>query len=616
MSKAKEILKSRFGFDEFRLEQGRIIESVLQKKDTVVLMPTGGGKSLCFQIPALILPGMTVVISPLIALMRDQVNALRLNGIAAAFLNSTQTEAERAATLAAVRRGEIKLLYLAPERLFFNDSEFVDALKEFNVSLFAIDEAHCISQWGHDFRPEYLRLAALKREFPGVPVIALTATADKLTRADILEKLALRSPQVFISSFDRKNIHYFIEPKENHRKKLLEYLSTRKNESGIVYALSRQSVDEIAGELHKRKFSALPYHAGLDKETRDKNQDQFIEDKVKIIVATIAFGMGIDKSNVRFVIHMDMPKNIESYYQETGRAGRDGLKSEAVLYYGPGDVVKLKSFAQIDGNARQTEILTRKLNQMARFCESRSTCRRKFLLNYFDEACADTCASCDACLNKYEKHDATDKARQALGAVVAIGPFGVNYIIDVVRGSKSAKMREHHTKLPVYGSGATTGKEEWRQLFYELIEMAYLSQEGEYPVLRLTKKGQSVLEEGEEVLLTKFAGREKAVVSDLPHDEELFALLKTLRWDLASEASVPAYLIFSDATLRELATYLPTDKEALRRISGFGEIKLAKYGDAFLEIVKTYAAGKNLPSRITEKQEKKKPASSWSFLQD
>ncbi len=413
LEKAREILKHKFGYDAFRSEQEAIIEAVTSGRDCLVLMPTGGGKSLCYQIPALVLDGIAVVVSPLIALMKDQVDALRSNGIDAAFLNSTQTAAQQVEVFRAARDGTLKLLYVSPERLLQSGDQFLDFLQGLKVSLVAIDEAHCISSWGHDFRPEYLKLALIKQLLPNVPVIALTATADKLVRNDIVERLNIAHAEKFVASFNRPNIFYAVEPKQSSYRRLLEYLSTRRDESGIIYCLSRASVDSLAADLTDEGYSALPYHAGLDKDTRDRNQLQFINDDVKIVVATIAFGMGIDKSNVRFVVHMDLPKNIESYYQETGRAGRDGLPSDALLFYTWADVLKLKGFAEVEGNREQSEIMLKKLDKMAEFGDLR-TCRRRFLLNYFSEELNENCDNCDNCVTKVETFDGTIIAQKAL----------------------------------------------------------------------------------------------------------------------------------------------------------------------------------------------------------
>src|SRR6187549_1227922 len=457
-----EALQKYFGYSTFRLEQEAIISSVLQKKDTFVLMPTGGGKSLCYQIPALVFDGLTIVISPLIALMKDQVDALRVNGIQAAYLNSTQSYYEQEEILASVRSKNLKLLYLAPE------SNFIKRLSAFDVSLIAIDEAHCISHWGHDFRPEYLVLSHLKRSMPHVPVIALTATADRLTQKDILEKLELNNPTTFLSSFNRPNICYTVAPKQNSFEKLLTFLESRKDESGIIYCLSRTSTERIANDLKEEGFDALPYHAGLPKEIRAKHQDMFLRDETKIIVATIAFGMGIDKSNVRYVVHMDLPKNIESYYQETGRAGRDGLESEALLFYSYADVSKMKKFVAIDDNPEQTQVYLRKLDQMAIYGDL-STCRRKYLLNYFDETTTDYCGHCDVCLTRIELVDGTVAAQKVLSAVTRVSErFGAGYIIDLLRGSNSAKIQEEHKQLKTFGIGADISKEEWTTIIREL----------------------------------------------------------------------------------------------------------------------------------------------------
>ncbi|HVE55859.1 MAG TPA: DNA helicase RecQ, partial [Pyrinomonadaceae bacterium] len=465
---AQEILKNKFGYDSFRMNQQAAIEAVLAKKDCVVLMPTGGGKSLCYQIPSLILDGLTLVVSPLIALMKDQVDALKANGVEADFLNSSQTSREQTEVFQSVRQGKTKILYVAPERLLQSGDQFIDFLRDLKISLFAIDEAHCISSWGHDFRPEYIQLGKLKRYFPEIPVIALTATADKLVRKDIFERLNIRSAEVFVSSFNRPNIYYRIVPKRNSYAQLLDYLAERRDESGIIYCLSRSSVDNLANDLRAEGFSALPYHAGLDSETRDRHQELFLKDEVKIVVATIAFGMGIDKSNVRFVVHLDLPKNIESYYQETGRAGRDGLQSEALMFFSWGDVNKLKGFAEVEGNQRQSEIMLKKLNTMGKFGDLK-TCRRRFLLDYFSEELTADCGHCDNCNTEFEKFDGTIIAQKALSAVARTGQrFGLSYLIDFLRGSQAKTIRDEHKNLKTYGIGADVSKNNWFDYFNDL----------------------------------------------------------------------------------------------------------------------------------------------------
>ncbi|MFZ6013458.1 MAG: DNA helicase RecQ, partial [Bacteroidota bacterium] len=508
------ILQKKFGYPSFRLNQEAIINAVLQKKDTFVLMPTGGGKSLCYQIPALLQGGLTLVISPLIALMKDQVDALRVNGIEAAYVNSTQSYQEQEEVMYKARTKQLKLLYLAPERLLGDkknsstDSStnlaFLNTLGTMEISLIAIDEAHCISHWGHDFRPEYLMLAQLKRSLPNVPVIALTATADKLTRKDIVEKLELKDSSIFISSFNRPNIRYTVAPKQSNYEALFQFLSTRKEESGIIYCLSRKSTEQVAENLVSNGFQALPYHAGLERDQRTRHQEMFLRDEVKIMVATIAFGMGIDKSNVRYVVHMDLPKNVESYYQETGRAGRDGLESEALLFYSFGDVHKLKRFAQIEGNEEQTEVFLKKLDQMGRFGEL-VTCRRKYLLNYFDETSDDYCGNCDICLSTAELYDATIVAQKVISAIIRLEErFGSGYVIDFLRGSNNAKMLEEHKALKTYAVGADIGKTEWNRIIRELTERGYLAKTGGmYPVLKTTEKSNLVIKGLEKVMLTK-----------------------------------------------------------------------------------------------------------------
>ena len=611
--RAQEILKNQFGYDSFRMNQQAAIETVLAKKDCVVLMPTGGGKSLCYQIPALMLDGLTVVISPLIALMKDQVDALRANGVDADFLNSTQTGREQTEVFQKIKTGRTKLLYVAPERLLQQGDLFIDFLRSIKVSLFAVDEAHCISSWGHDFRPEYIQLGRLKRLFPEIPVIALTATADKLVRQDIFERLGIGDAQLFISSFNRPNIHYRIEPKRNSYGQLLDYLEKRRDESGIIYCLSRNATESLAADLRDEGFSVLAYHAGLDKATRDRHQELFLNDEVKIVVATIAFGMGIDKSNVRFVVHCDLPKNIESYYQETGRAGRDGLESEALLFFSWGDVNKLQGFAEVEGNRQQTEIMLRKLKQMGEYGDLK-TCRRKFLLSYFGEELPENCGNCDNCLKDFETIDGTIIAQKALSAVYRTGQrMGLGYLVDFLRGSQSQKIWDSHKNLKTYGVGADISRSEWFEYFRDLISQGYLKQsDGQFPTIMLTEKSDDVLRGNVRVELIKATVKEEkkqtsAFAADVSYDyfKDLFADLKKVRTEFARAENVPPYVIFSDATLVEMATFLPLSLDEMRRISGVGDLKLEKYGMDFLEIIKDYCDRENLESRIELKAPKR-----------
>ncbi|MCW5961438.1 MAG: DNA helicase RecQ [Pyrinomonadaceae bacterium] len=613
ITRAKEILKHQFGYDSFRMNQEAAIEAVLEKKDAVVLMPTGGGKSLCYQIPALMLDGLTVVVSPLIALMKDQVDALVNNGVNAAFLNSSQSNQEQIEVFQRIKSGDLKLLYVAPERLLQSGEQFIDFLESINVSLFAIDEAHCISSWGHDFRPEYIQLGKLKRYFPEIPIIALTATADKLVRKDIFERLNITRAELFISSFNRPNIYYSVEQKRGSFEKLLDFLEPRREESGIIYCLSRASTESLAMDLKDEGFSALPYHAGLTRETRQKNQELFLNDDVKIIVATIAFGMGIDKSNVRFVVHMDLPKNVESYYQETGRAGRDGLESRALLFFSWGDVIKLKGFAEIENNQQQSEIMLKKLNQMGEYGDLKS-CRRRFLLKYFDENLNKDCAHCDNCDTDFEKFDGTVIAQKALSAVARTDQkMGLTYLVDFLRGSKSQKIWDSHKNLKTYGVGADISKDDWFEYFRDLIQQGFLAQtESQFPAIVLTETSLDVLKGERKVELYKITEKKEEKLSLVgqqapPYEKPLFDELKTLRTALARKENVPPYVIFSDAALIEMATYLPLSTADMLKISGVGDVKMSKYGTEFLAIIARYTEKNELSSKIGLKSKRREP---------
>ena len=601
-----QVLQQSFGFQQFRGQQKEIIDHLLQGKDAMVLMPTGGGKSICYQLPALILPGLTIVVSPLIALMKDQVDALRLNGVAAEFLNSTLDYYQQQSILQQLENGQLKLLYVAPERLMANEGAFLKKLKQHQVSLFAIDEAHCISHWGHDFRPDYRLLENVKTVYPSVPMVALTATADKLTRQDIVKKLNLKAPGIFVSSFNRANIRYTVVPKRDSYESLLQFLSKFPGEGGIIYCLSRASTESLAVKLEEDGFQALPYHAGLNRETRELHQNKFQKDEVQIIVATIAFGMGIDKSNVRFVVHMDLPKNIESYYQETGRAGRDGLPSEVLLFYSFGDVIKMKNFINLPDHPHQEKILHKKLMQMSSFCEI-NTCRRQFLLRYFDEESGDYCGECDHCLGKYEKVESTVPAQKVLSAVARLKEsYGAGYLVDFLKGSSSQRIKSYHKSLKTFGVGNEWSGSQWKDFIDDLVTNNYLEKStGSYPVLKLNEESWKVLKGESEVWLRK---RKKQVVVQTERNEteglikELYQDLKILRRQIADSEGLAPYLILSDASLQELATYLPLKTTDLTLISGFGKIKTEKYGFAFLATIKDYCEQAGLVSRMANKR--------------
>lgn len=616
MEKSTQILQQYFGYNNFRLEQASAVKNVIAKKDTFVLMPTGGGKSLCYQVPALVLEGTAIVISPLIALMKDQVDALLANGISAAFLNSSMNPLEQNETFQKLKDGKLKLLYMAPEKLSADNGSFLNFLKSINISLFAIDEAHCVSHWGHDFRPDYLFLNGLKRQFPTIPIIALTASADEITRQDIIKQLNLHDPTVLISSFDRANIKYFVQSKQSVLHHIVQYLNEHPNDSGIIYCLSRKGTEDLANNLKENGVNAAFYHAGISSTERAQVQDNFIKDKIRVMVATIAFGMGIDKSNVRFVMHADLPKNIESYYQETGRAGRDGLPSEAILFYSNADVIKLKKFAMIEGNEEQSTLMLKKLQQMTDFAEMQK-CRRQYLMEYFGESHPGNCNSCDYCLSDFENWDATIEAQKLLSAVFRLKErYGKNLIIDFLRGSKGVKITEYMRNLPTYGIGANADKTYWQNLIKQLILSDFLRESNEeFSVLKLTEKSKDVLFNKRKVNLQKVKELAKAVTveeietsysnNEIDANLELFDELRILRRQQAEQENVPPYVIFSDTSLMELATYLPNSKEELNQINGFGAFKIEKYGELFLDLISEYCIKNNLTSKISEKKPKK-----------
>lgn len=619
-------LQKYFGYTLFRPLQEDIINDVLNGKDTFVLMPTGGGKSLCFQLPALLMDGMTVVVSPLISLMKDQVDSLVANGIEAAYLNSTLSYSEIRDIKASITANRVKILYVAPERLMMTDT--LGLLKGANVSLFAIDEAHCISEWGHDFRPEYRKLKTLRGTFPSVPMIALTATATPKVRNDIVSELKFKGHNTYVASFDRKNLFYRIKPKKETYAHLLQYLRETRGKSGIIYCQSRKTVDTLSKKLKKAGFSSLPYHAGLTDKVRSKNQEMFIKDDVQIIVATVAFGMGIDKPNVRFVVHYDLPKNLESYYQETGRGGRDGLECDCILYFGHGDRYKIEYFINKMGKKQERDIALVQLRDMIDYCESNS-CRRKVMLKYFGEELEnDNCGSCDVCLEPKEMFDGTEAAKKLLLCVEDLDQrFGMTYVIDVLVGAKTKKIiANRHTMLKTYSTGREYSKSQWQSIAREMVRLEVLGVEGaRYPLLKLNPKGMAVLGGSEFVQITKPADDVKVLVRESragttskskstltsrsvskstsksktnpkssskskstatktlnATDSDLFERLRVLRKTLANRANLPPYIIFADTSLRQMAAKRPTTSQEFLEITGVAELKLEKYGGTFL----------------------------------
>lgn len=617
-----DVLKKSFGFDSFRPLQEEIINDSLRGRDVFALLPTGGGKSLCFQLPALLRPGLTLVVSPLIALMKDQVDALETAGVPATFLNSSLEAGESAKRRRALEAGECKLLYVAPERLS-SDGVIAD-LKRWDVNLIAVDEAHCISEWGHDFRPEYRRLAELREHFPTVPVMALTATATGRVREDILRQLKLRDPACYVASFNRPNLTYRVIPKQKAYAQVLSFVRLRSSESGIVYCQSRKSTESLAERLRADGIEARPYHAGLAAEQRSRNQERFIRDEAQVICATVAFGMGINKPNVRYVIHYDLPKNVEGYYQETGRAGRDGLPSECLLLYSAGDVVKYSQFIDDKNDPQERAFAHDQLRRIVHYAES-AQCRRVDLLEYFGEKfdTADgNCAACDNCLTPRATFDGTVAAQKFLSAVYRIrerSGFGVglNHVVEVLTGADTEKIRRwNHESLSVYGIGKEHSRQQWSLIGRELVRLGLLRQtSGKFSVLELSAEGRNVLAGNRNVMLTQIAAVEplksrsrrgddvetaadgegtKRRAGEIVCDERLFERLRRLRKSLADERNVPAYIVFSDTALRHMASVLPRNEQEFLGINGVGDKKLKEFGTIFLAEIARDSVEKSL----------------------
>jgi ATP-dependent DNA helicase RecQ len=594
MNSIHDTLRQVFGLQEFRPFQQEIIERTVDGGDAFVLMPTGGGKSLCYQLPALHRAGLGIVISPLISLMKDQVDALQANGVRAAMYNSTLTAEEARGVMAGLNNGEIDILYVAPERMM--RPGFISSLEHIPLALIAIDEAHCVSQWGHDFRPEYAALGELRQHFPDVPFIALTATADPQTRDDIVNVLGLHAAKLFTTSFDRPNIRYTVLEKQRPQSQLNRFLGGQVDRSGIIYALSRKRVEEVAGFLNDRGYSAAAYHAGLSAETRRDVQERFIRDDLLIVVATVAFGMGIDKPNVRFVVHYDVPRHMEGYYQETGRAGRDGLAADALLLFGTQDVATARYQQEQNGNETQRRIDSHKLNSMVGFAES-LTCRRRVLLGYLGEQMETDCGNCDICLDPPEQYDATEAARKVLSCVYRVGQsFGIKHVVDVLRGADNERIRKFdHEQLTTYGIGLEFSAVEWMSIVRQLIHRGYLTQDiASFSVLKLTPQALNLLRAEETLKLARPRVQEKhkkkkrktGPVAELcENDLRLFETLREVRKHLAMEQGVPPYVIFGDAALVEMSRERPSNDDEFLDINGVGQVKLERHGEVFLETI-------------------------------
>ena len=601
-SSLEQSLKHFFGYDSFRPGQREIVEAALQKRDMMIVMPTGGGKSLCFQLPALLKPGLTVVVSPLIALMQDQVEALQDNGIGATFLNSTLSAIETRSRQTAILEGKIKLLYVAPERLLGERFlPFLDIVAaKLGISAFAIDEAHCVSEWGHDFRPEYRQMQRVRDRYPDIPIMALTATATERVRQDIIQQLNLRNPYIHVASFNRPNLYYEVRPKTKHSFAEVLQIIQKKGGSGIIYCLSRKKVDEVAYKLQQNGIEALPYHAGMSDSDRATNQTRFIRDDVQVMVATVAFGMGINKPDVRFVIHHDLPKNLEGYYQESGRAGRDNEPSHCTLFFGFGDVKTIEYIIEQKPDQQEQRIARQQLRRVINYAES-SDCRRTVQLSYFGDSFPGNCGNCDNCCNKKPVEDWTIEAMKFLSCIARCQEkFGMNHIIDVLRGSKSQKILQYqHNQLSTYGIGKDRSADDWKRLSRSLINQGLLDEKTDgFPILKLNEKSWEIMKRQRTVEIAiepqrEVQGRVRSLAVEV---EGLFAILRTLRKQIADEQFVPPYVVFADKSLRDMAEKRPQNLTEFEEVYGVGSNKRDKYGKVFLEAIRTFCKEQGLPT--------------------